>query len=1370
MRLLKKHKSQAIGPGPGRAAPDAILPHDREWLVAGLDDQDLSAEATERRFELMAHLVGDQSFAAARRVLEKIMAAPVKGEKVAWLRLFGEFTYLRALPKPDDREASRRDEVGREIVRRFAEHPDAGLRAEALLVEATLQITDGQTAERWLRRVRLRRDFEALRQSEQFREGVEMLEKMVREDSDGGPVGAPNEDFARITQLLRWWSEPGAALPARLGTVALPPPGAVVMAVNNDSEAMEALVIAAHLAQQGRYGDAHACIRSVADFAEDHGHDLARALATVIEGELLVLVDRVPEAVESLWTGAGDLYRLGRLDTSVQVFLDLAGLGASHPQVDELLIGRVEVPDPGRRGARLLGVLYTAHSLAEAIGDEHGKWLADLIRAQALFALGCHALSREAILGLPAPPESPSRDLAQVQALLARARILLTTLGPDASLKALVEAEKLPTAHHPWFQWQVHAIRAELQHHKGDLDGAWTSSERALGVLRSARLVVGDEHDRSAWCSSRQSVWREALLIARERTRPADALLVIEDAKSTQQARTIRAQTLAGSDPEAAGLLREAMRRLAASSPPAGPLDHAALMAAHRQSHDVVQRSRRGDAQLSDAIEPPRLDRDSLPRLRERFGHFLLIDFLDLGGESIWRVAASSEGALDVRELALDSGHRDSLARLDAATGAARVEEWIRRGEDAGAIHDLGRALLDGIAPPVGCDTLLISPSGRLGNVPWAMLELAGGIVIDHLAVALLPSLVLGETLAERTRSDGAPLMFCCDPAGDLKGIARQRDRLREIWPDLKVVEGEHARTSTLVAMSESGELREASRLIWAGHGEAHPDEPLASGLQLADGSAITAGAIAALDLPTSIELWTCSSAAERRLPFDEQLGIVAACIRAGASSVLASLWPLDDEQVGELSGCYHERLSRGDPPHEAWRQVQLAHRGHVSPSVWAAVTLWGVAPQRDAQRARSPEDRAEPPPEAPKATPHASVTVVSSPLWAPPVAPLAPAGGGVDAVLQRAQAISDRCGWGYVGTGDFVWSLLHEEIVGPALCDAGILPVRVEGLLIQLPSLERTPELQGARSGGRSVLLQAVLDELRDELRSRPASDPRRMLAAVFSRAGSQARRIVEHCGVDPVDIEHWISGDAFPNVQRWRPYDPSTASLVDVGAEERYEKLCATLPADLWDPEPWPARWLALCGARLRDLPREKPGWSARSRLKTLADHDALRARGAAGSTAHRLAQLAMVHAGGDRRDRIAGSWTSPQEALAVSAARTALALAQVHGFVGLQAQCHFLLGDLLRDRSHPNAAIVHARLAGELARFIGDHRIEAYAQITLAHARAGDAPRWNPDLRSSIDIYSQHYERAAEIFRQAGEAEDAHAILATLQEIRR
>jgi CHAT domain-containing protein len=62
--------------------------------------------------------------------------------------------------------------------------------------------------------------------------------------------------------------------------------------------------------------------------------------------------------------------------------------------------------------------------------------------------------------------------------------------------------------------------------------------------------------------------------------------------------------------------------------------------------------------------------------------------------------------------------------------------------------------------------------------------------------------------------------------------------------------------------------------------------------------------------------------------------------LSAGAASVIATLWPIDDAAAARFFPRVHRRLARGVPPAEALRAAQLEsmQRGDVPASLWAAV------------------------------------------------------------------------------------------------------------------------------------------------------------------------------------------------------------------------------------------------------------------------------------------------------------------------------------------------------------------------------------------------------------------------------------------------
>jgi hypothetical protein len=387
---------------------------------------------------------------------------------------------------------------------------------------------------------------------------------------------------------------------------------------------------------------------------------------------------------------------------------------------------------------------------------------------------------------------------------------------------------------------------------------------------------------------------------------------------------------------------------------------------------------------------------------------------------------------------------------------------------------------------------------------------------------------------------------------------------------------------------------------------------------------------------------------------------------------------------------------------------------------------------------------------------------------WTPRGPTLARLDGDLAMVLRYARDVADRVGWGYTGTGHVLWSVLHDVQLGPMLSDLGLFPTRVEALLMHLPSIEHMPEFRNPNDNEYGPALQSRLEGLHQ----RGALDARSIATAVLSQTDSEAHRIVEHCGLDPTDVERWVGGGRLPDTLRWKPYAPSAAALIEVDAGELYEELCTHAPADMWACEPWPRRWLRLLGSRAEDIERgTHHGRLAAGRVKTLAKGDRERARTPAGRTAIRLAKLAYAHAEArDRPERAADGVDDPQSTLAVSAGRAALVLSQAQGLLNLQADCHGLLADLLRDRAHPNVAVTHARLAYELALFIGNHRAQAFAEVSFGHALTGDDSRSSSDLHGSFDVYSEHYTRAAEILRRVGDTDEADMLLAKLEEIRR
>jgi CHAT domain-containing protein len=141
--------------------------------------------------------------------------------------------------------------------------------------------------------------------------------------------------------------------------------------------------------------------------------------------------------------------------------------------------------------------------------------------------------------------------------------------------------------------------------------------------------------------------------------------------------------------------------------------------------------------------------------------------------------------------------------------------------------------------------------------------------------------------------------------------------------------------------------LRSASSgcyvLHLACHGLFRSDNPMFSSLKLHD-RWLTAADVMQLDLAGAlVTLSACESGRSEIFAGDELIGLTRAFLGAGASTLVASLWLVQDEATASLMDKYYERLREGVGPAQALRAAQLAIKDeHPHPHYWAPFILVG--------------------------------------------------------------------------------------------------------------------------------------------------------------------------------------------------------------------------------------------------------------------------------------------------------------------------------------------------------------------------------------------------------------------------------------------
>ena len=135
----------------------------------------------------------------------------------------------------------------------------------------------------------------------------------------------------------------------------------------------------------------------------------------------------------------------------------------------------------------------------------------------------------------------------------------------------------------------------------------------------------------------------------------------------------------------------------------------------------------------------------------------------------------------------------------------------------------------------------------------------------------------------------------------------------------------------------------------FATHGKFATDAPLSSGIYLAKGTEPD-GVLTVSDLYSLrwdadlVTLSACETGLGKVANGDDVIGLTRGFLYAGARSIVASLWEVDDAATEQLMVSFYRNLQDHDK-REALRLAQIETRGHYpQPLYWAAFQLIGRA------------------------------------------------------------------------------------------------------------------------------------------------------------------------------------------------------------------------------------------------------------------------------------------------------------------------------------------------------------------------------------------------------------------------------------------
>ncbi len=745
---------------------------------------------------------------------------------------------------------------------------------------------------------------------------------------------------------------------------------------NNRGEALLAL---------NDFKGARTAFRSALDQCERAEADLS---AAVVEGNLADLASRQGQLHRAVYhferarrrlETTGSSGHLSRLLTEQAEAVSVLGLPADALKLYEQALPALDRAGQALEAARAraglgrtlvrLGCLSDAETALAAAArafDEldHGSARArvDLVRAELCAANGRAGEARRLIHSALAVLHDRPIEAAAARHLLGRLAMAENTLDQaEAELTAALSlARQLDLA--PLLADVLHTLGC-LRRRQGDLPSAVGNLQSATTQIERVRGALNAQRFRGAYLSDRLGVYDDLITALLEQAGDQDvnrAFAVAEQSKSRLLLEQVSGEidmaedTTVPMDPSERRLAQEHAElrgRLNAMYSRLGDDDRAGVPKVWQKS--VIELERRLEdleSRLTTTRGTVGLYARSVDASRAAAAldpGTTLLEYVFAGEEVLAFIVGQGRTAVG-RHLASTGVLKDALARLQF-----QINRALRAGAHAGwrgerlladvraELAALDRLLLEPLRPLIERGTrLLIVPHGALHLLPFHALWDGERHLIETHEVHYCPSASLYAQLATRRPAGRrAVVVGIADSAAPR--IESEARRVAEMFGAASddVLIGEAATAEHLGQRS-----RGAGLLHLACHARFASGTPLGSGLRLAD-RWLTVRDIYAMRLEAElVTLSGCETGRSQVRNGDELVGLLRGFFAAGASSLLLSLWRVEDESAAHMMADFyslwpHDEASKA----AALREAQLAGLARSPhPAFWAPFRLIG--------------------------------------------------------------------------------------------------------------------------------------------------------------------------------------------------------------------------------------------------------------------------------------------------------------------------------------------------------------------------------------------------------------------------------------------
>jgi CHAT domain-containing protein len=229
-------------------------------------------------------------------------------------------------------------------------------------------------------------------------------------------------------------------------------------------------------------------------------------------------------------------------------------------------------------------------------------------------------------------------------------------------------------------------------------------------------------------------------------------------------------------------------------------------------------------------------------------------------------------------------------------------------------------------------------PYGALHYLPFQALHDGESYLIERREVSFAPSAVVLQQCLSRPQSSFARALLLGVADEQIPRVHEELQSLDGLFASVKRFMNEAATSDTLRRNCTNVDV-----LHLACHAQFRWDNPLFSSLVFGDGW-FTAREAYSLKLNCGlVTLSACETGMNAVAPGDELMGMARGFLFAGSSTVMMSLWTIDDEATAELMTRFYRALATTNSPAAALRAAQtdlLREKPH--PFFWSPFILVG--------------------------------------------------------------------------------------------------------------------------------------------------------------------------------------------------------------------------------------------------------------------------------------------------------------------------------------------------------------------------------------------------------------------------------------------